>query len=262
VNAAEDQEAAEELLGPGGLYMLRSGDDVADRNDIETVAGLVREKIVFEDIGPGYKVALLGIEPWELPIPLVQENGGWRFDDESGREEILNRRIGRNELSTIATMHALVDAQREYASESRDGKARAFAQRVLSTEGRRDGLYWPVEEGEAESPLGPLVAEAFEEGYRRSDEGPFPYHGYIYRLLVAQGEHAPGGARSYIKDGALTGGFAVVAWPATYGNSGVMTFQVNHQGIVFEKDLGEGTAREVARIHAYDPDLSWTPTAE
>ena len=262
VASAEDEAAAEELLGDGGFSLLRSGDEVADRQDIETVALLVREKIAFEDVGEDCKIALLGNEQWELPIPLVRDGGGWRFDVEAGRDEILNRRIGRNELSTLATMHELVEAQREYASASRDGNPRAFAQRILSTEGKNDGLYWPVADGEAPSPLGHLVAEAFEEGYRRSEAEPTPYHGYLYRLLTAQGANAPGGARGYLKDGRLTEGFAVVAWPATYDNSGVMTFLVNHQGIVFQKDLGKDTANEVARIHAYDPDVSWAPTGD
>ncbi len=261
VSAAEDREATEELLGPGGFSLLRSGDDVADRHDLEATAALVREELSFEDLDPDTKIALLGRERWELPIPLVREAGTWRFDVEAGREEILNRRVGRNELSTISTLRALVEAQREYAAEGRDGNPPAFAARLLSSEGRHDGLYWPVPEGAAPSPLGPLVAEAFQEGYRGSD--PTPYHGYLYRLLTAQGASAPGGARSYLDgQGRLTGGFAVVAWPATYDNSGVMTFLVNQQGIVFQRDLGADTERAVARIQAYDPDASWTPTGD
>ncbi len=263
VIAAEDDKAAEELLGAGGFSLLRSGDEVADRQDLEAVAELVREELSFEDLGQGRKIALLGRERWELPIPLVQEAGAWRFDVEAGRDEILNRRIGRNELSTIATLRALVEAQREYAAEGHDRNPPAFAQRLLSSEGKHDGLYWPVAEGAAPSPLGPLVAEAFEEGYRSGDSPPTPYHGYLYRLLTAQGASAPGGARSYLdKQGLLTLGFAVVAWPATYDNSGVMTFLVNQQGIVFQKDLGTDTDRAAARIQAYDPDASWTPTGD
>jgi hypothetical protein len=171
--------------------------------------------------------------------------------------------VGKNELSTIATLRALVEAQREYAGEGRDGNPPAFARRLLSSEGRHDGLYWPVREGEAPSPLGPLVAEASEEGYGGAESRPTPYHGYLYRLLTAQGASAPGGARSYLdRQGRLTGGFAVVAWPATYGNSGVMTFLVNQQGIVFQRDLGADTEQAVARIQAYDPDASWGPTAD
>jgi len=207
-------------------------------------------------------IALLGEAAWEFPIPLVAVGNGWRFDVEAGREEITNRRVGRNELSTIATLREMVDAQREYAAEGRDGHPPAFASRLLSTPGRHDGLYWPVAEGEPESPLGEFVAAAAEEGYR-SGEAPIPYHGYHYRLLTAQGACAPGGPRDYLDaEGLLTGGFAVIAWPATYGSSGVMTFQVNRQGIVFQKDLGPGTRDAVAAIRAYDPDGSWTPTSD
>ncbi len=262
VEAADDPEVAEELLGEGGFSMLRSGDDVADQQDVDAVAALVQAGFAFEDVGADRKIALLGEERWELPIPLVRESGAWRFDVEAGREEILNRRVGRNELSTIATMRALVEAQHEYAAEGHDGNPRAYAQRLLSSEGRHDGLYWPVPEGEPPSPLGPLVAEAFEEGYR-SGAGSTPYHGYSYRLLTTQGASAPGGARRYLDaQGLLTGGFAVVAWPATYDNSGVMTFLVNQQGIVFQKDLGADTPQAVARIQAYDPDTSWSPTGD
>ena len=262
VAAADDPEAAEELLGPGGFSLLRSGDDVADQQDYEAVLALIEQKLAFEEVGEGRVIALLGEDAWEFPIPLVAAGGGWRFDVEAGREEITNRRVGRNEISTLATLREMVDAQREYAAEGRDGHPPAFAARLLSTPGRHDGLYWPVAEGEPESPLGELVAGAAEEGYR-SGEPPIPYHGYHYRLLTAQGARAPGGARDYLDaQGLLTGGFAVIAWPASYGSSGVMTFQVNHQGIVFQKDLGRGTRDAVAKIRAYDPDGSWTPTGD
>jgi len=258
VTAAEDEKAADELLGAGGFSLLRSGDDVADRADLESVAGLVRQKLAFEDVDADRKIALLGNDGWELPIPLVREGGAWRFDVEAGREEILNRRVGRNELSTIDTLRELVSAQREYSAMA---KPAVYAQRVLSSEGKHDGLYWPVADGETPSPLGPLVAEAFEEGYRSGE--PMPFHGYYYRLLTAQGASAPGGAKKYLDaQGKLTGGFGVVAWPATYGNSGVMTFVVNQQGIVFQRDLGKDTAKAVSRIQSYDPDKSWAPTGD
>jgi hypothetical protein len=263
VEATDDRDSAELLLGPGGFDMLRSGDDVADRQDLEAVVELMREKIAFEDLGEGRRIALLGNDGWELPIPLVEDENGWRFDVEAGREEIVNRRVGRNEISTIETLRAMVDAQREYAAEGRDGNPPAFARRFLSSPGRHDGLYWPASEHEEESPLGPLIAEAAEDGYRNGLDQPIPYHGYFYRLLTAQGSAAPGGARSYVDaQDRLTRGFAVVAWPATYGNSGVMTFLVNQQGIVFQRDLGAGTAQGVAAIRAYDPDANWTPVVE
>lgn len=263
VEAASDEEAAEELLGPGGFSMLRSGDDVADREDLEAVTALVVEKLAFEDLEDGRKIALLGAEGWELPIPLVPDGDRWRFDVEAGAEEIHNRRVGRNELSTLATLREIVAAQGEYAAEGRDGNPPAFAGRIVSSEGKHDGLYWPVAEGEPESPLGPLVADAAEEGYGAGEAQPSPYHGYFYRLLTKQGPHAPGGARNYIDEhGLLTRGFGVIAWPATYGQSGVMTFMVNQQGIVFQKDIGPTTAASVQLLKAFDPDPNWTPTAD
>lgn len=261
--AVDDPEAADELLGPGGFDLLRSGDAVADREDVEAVRALILERVAFEEVGEDCRIALLGNDAWEMPIPLVRVDGRWRFDVEAGREETLNRRVGRNELSTLATMRALVDAQREYAAEGRDGQPPAFAQRLHSTPGKHDGLFWAAAEGEPESPLGPLVAEAAEEGYRADQSKPVPYHGYYYRLLTEQGPHAPGGKRSYLDgQGRLTAGFAYVAWPATYGNSGVMTFLVNRQGIVFQKDLGAQTATIASALRAFDPDPSWTPTSD
>lgn len=254
--AAEDRGAAEELLGAGGFELLRSGDEIADRQDHEAVVELARERLAFEDVDDGLKLALLGNDSWEFPIPLVLEDGRWRFDVEAGREEVHNRRVGRNEISTIETLRALVEAQREFAA-----LTGAFAQRVVSSPGQRDGLYWPAAEGEAESPLGPLAAEAFAEGYRAGKA--IPYHGYVYRLLTAQGAGAPGGAREYLDaDGRLTGGFAVLAWPARWGNSGVMTFVVARQGIVFQRDLGPDTERAVESIRVYEPDAAWDPVLD
>jgi hypothetical protein len=255
LDSVDDRDAAEELLGAGGFELLRSGDDVADKQDLEHVLELARERSVFEEVSPDHKLALLGEDAWVFPIPIVREDGVWSFDVEAGREEILNRRVGRNELSTLATLRVLVAAQRDYAAQSDGG---TYAMRMLSSEGQRDGLYWPVAEDEPESPLGPFVADAFEAGYRR--EQPIPYHGYCYRVLTEQGASAPGGARSYLDDkGQLRSGFGVLAWPATYGNSGVMTFVVNQQGIVFERDLGADTEKTAGSIKAYDPDESWTP---
>jgi hypothetical protein len=259
-DAAEDEALAERMLGPGGFELLRSGDEVADREDLEQVRRLIKERVAFEDLDGGVTVALLGREGWELPIPLARDAQGWSFDIEAGREEVLARRIGRNELSTIATLRALVEAQWEYAAVPRDGDARTFAQKLWSSDGKRDGLYWPTAPGEAPSPIGALVAQAAREGYERSAEGPQPYHGYHYRLLRAQGPHAPGGARSYLDDAdRLTGGFAVLAWPATYDNSGVMTFVVNQQGIVFQRDLGSETESLAKTIESYDPGEGWDP---
>ncbi len=263
VDASADRGLAEQLLGDGGFEMLKSGDEVADAEDLEAVRALIQQKVAFADDGTDRKLALLGDEGWELPIPLVAVDGRWSFDVSAGKEEILNRRIGRNELSTIATLRELVEAQREYRAIARDGRPAAYARRLWSTEGLHDGLYWPAVDGEPESPMGPLVAEAADEGYQRPETQGQPYHGYHFRFLMTQGAAAPGGARSYLDaNDQLNSGFAVLAWPARHGNSGVMTFLVNHQGIVFQKDLGPDTAKHAAGMTAYDPDLSWTPTRD
>jgi hypothetical protein len=206
---------------------------------------------------------LLGNDAWPFPVPLVREAGAWRFDVEAGIEELTNRRIGRNELSTLATLHEYVDAQREYASTGRDGNPPCYARSLLSSEGKHDGLYWPTAEGEPESPFGSFVASAANEGYTRRDAGPVAYHGYFYRSLERQGAHAPGGAKSYVDEkGLMSRGFALLAWPAKYGNSGVMTFVVGRNGIVFQRDLGEDTESAAAAIAAFDPDEIWTPTSD
>lgn len=261
VDSAEDEARAELLLGPGGFDALRSGDEVADREDLDTVRALIQQKLAFATEGD-VCTALLGNDEWPLPLPLVKEGERWRFDVEAGLDEILSRRIGRNELSTVETLRACVEAQREYAALAADAQGPVFAGKWRSSPGAKDGLYWPVADGEDPSPLGPLLAEAAAQGYERTAATePAPYHGYHYRMLTSQGANAPGGARDYRdKDGKLRFGFAFLAWPATYGNSGVMTFLVNHQGIVFECDLGAETAAAVAKLTSYDPDESWQPT--
>jgi hypothetical protein len=263
--ASDDQQRIDRVLGPGSADMLRSGDPIADLADAENVQEMLSQKLAFEDNEDGSKTALLGNDGWSLPIPLVQDGDEWRFDVEAGRVEIANRRVGRNEISTIATLHAFVDAQREYQSEGRDGKPQMYAQRLMSTPGKHDGLYWETKEGEPESPIGELVAEASEEGYgqgQKTDQGG-PYHGYRFRMLRAQGSHAPGGQRKYIDAfGNMTGGFGLIAWPAKYGSSGVMSFIVNQRGIVYQKDLGEGTESVAAGINSFDPDSSWDPTGD
>jgi hypothetical protein len=257
-----NQQAFEQIFGADGMEMLQSGDPEADREDALHVKQLILQKLGFEEPAEGVRVALLGDEGWSFPIPLVLQEGRWRFDSEAGREELLNRRIGRNELLTIDSLRAYVDAQREYRSEGRDGNPPAYARRFLSSEGRHDGLYWATAEGEPESPLGPLFAEAEAEERARS-EGREPFQGYYFRILEGQGASAPGGERSYLDDkGLMTGGFAALAWPAKYGNAGMMSFQVNQQGIVFQKDLGPDTETAVASIQKYDPDDSWDPTRD
>jgi hypothetical protein len=199
----------------------------------------------------------MGAENWPFPIPLVKKNGAWVFDVANGKKEILFRRIGRNEFDTIDTLHALVDAQKEYASEPRDGSsAKQYAQKLLSDEGKHNGLYWKTEPGQNASPMGPLLAEAAAEGYKKQ-AGRTPFHGYIYRLLPSQGAAAVGGAMDYIENGKLTRGFAIVAYPAEYRNSGVMTFIVNQNGKVYQKDLGPNTESIASSMTAYNPDKSW-----
>jgi hypothetical protein len=251
----------EEMFGAEGVELFQSGDEAADREDALRVKAMIAEKVAFEDLDASTKAVVLGNESWWFPLPLVQEDGRWRFDVALGREELLNRRIGRNELLALASLHAYVDAQREYRAGGHSGKPPAYARYIRSSEGAHDGLYWPVAEGEPESPLGPLFADAART--RLQDATPQPFHGYYFRILEAQGGNAPGGARSYLdREGRLTSGFAAVAWPSKYGNSGVMTFQVNQQGLVFQKDLGEDTETAVAAIQAYDPDEGWNPTGD
>jgi Protein of unknown function (DUF2950) len=253
-----DDQRLEAIFGPGSVDLFRSGDDDADRADGERVKAMIEVGVEFEDFDENTKIALLGDDAWPWPIPLVRDGEGWRFDTAAGREELLNRRIGRNELWTLTALHEIVEAQREYRSEPRAGNPPAYAQRFRSSEGKRDGLYWPAEDEADLSPLGELLAESDAER-----PAPQPFHGYHYRMLTRQGDSAPGGARDYL-DGnwLLTGGFAVVAWPAKYGNSGVMTFITNQRGLVYEKDLGPETEQAAAAIQAYDPDASWSPTGD
>ncbi len=259
----QDRARTERLFGEDGVEMLESGDEVADREDGLRVQEYIREKLAFEEPDADTRIALLGNDAWPFPIPLVREGEAWTFDVEAGSEEIANRRVGRNELSTIASMHEYVDAQREYAAEERDGQPRAYARTIISSTEKHDGLYWPTAPGEPESPLGSLIAAAVTEGYTPGADEPMPFHGYYFRVLTSQGSHAPGGAKSYVDArGRMTGGFALLAWPAKYGNSGVMSFQVNQQGIVYERDLGPETDAAIARITAFDPDADWYPASD
>jgi hypothetical protein len=205
----------------------------------------------------------VGAGGWPFPIPLAKVPAGWQFDTAAGLEEILNRRIGRNELDVLRVLRACVQAQREYASQDRDGdEVREFAQRIASSPGQTDGLYWPWRLNGEFSPLGPLVALARSEGYSRSSRDGTatrqPFHGYYFKLLTRQGKHAPGGKYNYVINDNMIGGFAFIAWPAAYGESGVMTFIVNQQGRVYQRDLGDATDRTASRMKAYDPDPGWS----
>ena len=244
------------VLGPGSEDIVSSGDPVDDAAARKRFAAAAGERTRIERASDGVAILHVGRNDWPLPIPVVREAAGWRFDTASGRDELLNRRIGRNEITAIQVCRAYVDAQREFAR-----RFKVYAQSFRSTPGNWDGLYWEATDHDV-SPLGPLVASATAEGYHHAEAGdaPAPYHGYLFRILTRQGERAPGGVEDYVKDGRMTGGFALVAWPAEHGSSGVMTFLVAEQGIVFQKDLGEGTAEAVKTITAYDPDGSWAPT--
>lgn len=258
--AAEEQaaDAIERLFGEGSAELFDSGDRAMDIEDYRRIKAMIEEKLEFSDHDDRTKVALFGADAWPWPIPLVKESGMWRFDTASGREELINRRIGRNELHTLAALREIVAAQREYALVGRDGRPPAYARKFRSAVGKRDGLYWPSVEGEPLSPLGDLLADSDV-----TESEPRPFHGYFYRILTAQGGSAPGGERDYLDDeGNLRGGFAVVAWPAKHGSSGVMTFLMSQRGIIYQRDLGEGTAEQAGRIQVFDPDAAWMPTGD
>jgi hypothetical protein len=260
----DDLARAEEILGEGGADILYSGDEVADANGRKEFVRLYDEKNRLEPRSDGTMTLCVGEIDWPLPGPVVRSGDVWVFDAAAGREEILDRRIGKNELNAIQVCLAYCDAQSEYAMEDRDGDGvREYAQRFRSSPGKKDGLYWPAKDGEPQSPLGEFAAEAVKEGYGgREGEGPRPYHGYYYRILTSQGPTANGGAHAYVVRGDMIGGFALVAYPAEYGNSGVMTFVVNYDGKVFEKDLGDETEKVAEAMKSFDPDATWKAAPE
>ena len=247
------------ILGPQGRKLVVSGDPVQDRHGREQFVAAYGQYHQIDSASSDRATLVTGTEHWPFPIPLVQEQGLWRFDTESGAREILHRRIGRNELSVIEVCQAYVSAQREYAT--RDWAANGlheFARRFLSTAGKKDGLYWPAQAGEDESPLGPLVARARAEGYVKTHrDARAPYHGYLYKILTRQGTGAPGGTLNYVADGHMTRGFALLAFPARYGYSGIMTFIVNQDGVVYQKDFGPKTRSLARRVSEFDPGNGW-----
>lgn len=259
---ADDTESLRRILGRGSEDLVESGDPVRDRQNAERFLQAYDQRNALVPDPAGGMTLEVGPEGWPLPIPVVQDasTGNWRFDTDAGMDEIINRRIGRNELNVIEVCRAIADAQQDYAAMDPDGDGIAeYARSIISSEGKRDGLYWPTGEGEAASPLGPLVAEAVEEGYSATSGGgePRPYHGYCYRLLHAQGPNAAGGAMDYVISGRMIGGFAAVAYPADYGSSGIMTFMVDRQGVVYQKDLGPDTERVARAMKAFDPGPGW-----
>lgn len=252
----EDTAELARLLGSGTDELLDSGDAVADQQDRARFVAAYEAKHSLATEGDTATL-VVGENDWSLPIPLVKRDGKWTWDGAAGVDELIYRRVGGNELGAIEVMRGFVTAQQAYAAEGRDGDpAGIYALKLISDDGLHNGLYWPTTDDEPPSPANRFVAAAAEEGYARSEDR-VPYHGYYYRLLYAQGPNANGGARDYFRDGLLTEGFAMVAWPADYGSSGVQTFVVNQDGVVFQKDLGAETATAVETIDTFDPDSSW-----
>ena len=249
-----------EVFGPGSGDIVSSGDAIADKAAREKfVAGFDAKHAIVPE-GDGRATLQVGAEDWPFPVPLVRRDGAWYFDGAEGADEIVYRRIGRNELGAIAVCRGFVEAQHEYAAADHDGEgAGIFAHKLVSDPGTQNGLYWEASEGAAQSPIGPFIASAAAEGYRA---GGGAYHGYRYRPLFRQTENANGGALDYFDKGVLRNGFALIAWPADYGASGVMTFIVNQDGVVFQKDFGEDSASAVEAIDAYDPDSTWVAVVD
>ena len=256
---AGDRAATLAVLGDAGEW-ISSGDAVADRATRERFVTLYETKHAVQVDGDKATL-VVGSDDYPFAFPIVKSGEKWRFDTAAGRDELLARRIGQNELDVIKVLQAIVDAQNEYASEDRNGDGVLdYAQKFASTSGKHDGLYWPAKAGEPPSPLGALVAHAAGQGYAKG-EGPKPFHGYYYRMLKGQGKNATSGAFDYVVRGRAIGGFAVVAYPARYGNSGIMTFIVNHDGKIYQADLGPKTSEKASQMQRFDPGNNWTPVA-
>jgi hypothetical protein len=257
----DDTAALERILGSEADEVLSSGDEVADANGRAEFLRLYDEKNRLAPDGEDYLTLEVGATDWPLPIPVVRGEQGWYFDTPAGLDEMLSRRIGRNELYAIQVCLAIVEAQREYATADFNADGwREYARTFNSEPGKKNGLYWPAAAGEPESPLGEFVATATEEGYGArgvGEKGPRPYHGYMYRILTSQGPAAPGGEMDYVLQGHMIGGFGVIAWPADYANSGLKSFIVSHHGVVYEKDLGDDTDRMARNMQVFNPDAGW-----
>jgi hypothetical protein len=255
---AKGPEQLTAVFGPDAQALVDAGGPGAGQRARQVFKVAVAERWHLED-QEGGKVLVIGNEDWPFPIPIVKDAGGWHFDTAKGREEVLDRQIGRNELGAIRAVRTYVAAQRLYAKQGHDGKPAGLYARTFSSEsGKQNGLYWATAHGQKQSPLGDLVAQAAAEGRQiGGSQQPVPFHGYFYKILTAQGAAATGGAKDYVVNGDLTGGFALVAWPAQYDVTGVMTFVVNHDGRLFEKDLGPGTDQAARGMTTYDPDSTW-----
>ena len=249
------------IFGADGQELAAASDPATARKNLRVFAVAAKERVRLDEAGPGRKILVIGNEDWPFPVPLVKASDGWRFDTAAGKEEILARRIGQNELAVIQTCLAYVTAQKRYAQRGHDGKpAGLFAMTFASDPGKENGLYWTAARGQKLSPLGEMVAQAAEAGRQGNAEGPrqpSPFQGYYFKILRSQGPAASGGARNYVVDGVMSGGFALVAWPARYAVTGVMTFVVNQDGIVFENDLGSATSAVAEKMTTYNPDKAW-----
>jgi hypothetical protein len=257
---AGNVDALVAIFGAEGRELIDSSDPATARQNRQVFRIAVNEQWRLEDAAPNRKTLVIGNEEWPFPVPLVKDAKGWRFDTAAGQEEVIARRIGRNELAVIDAVRAYVTAQQRYAEQGHDGNpAGVHATKFQSDPGKENGLYWPTKTGQKRSPLGDLVAQASGEGRAVGGDGtkPAPFHGYYFKILTAQGAAAPGGAKQYVVKGLMTGGFALVAWPADYDVTGVMTFIVNQDGVVREKDLGRGTDAAARKMTAYNPDSSW-----
>jgi hypothetical protein len=258
--AATNRAAFTEIFGPHADW-LENPDAVQGANERADFEAAFNATNNFVKGSDSRMILVVGTNAWPFPVPLVKTASGWSFDIAAGREEIINRRIGRNELEVLHVMRTYVEAQREYASHDRDGdEVLEYAQQLMSSPGQTDGLYWPSDLNGETSPLGPLIARAQAEGYGENplgEAGPQPFYGYLFKILKRQGKHAPGGEYDYVTNGNMIGGFALVAWPAEYGKSGVMTFIVNQQARVYQQDFGKDTSRIARAMKTYDPDSHW-----
>ena len=255
---AGDEKDLLEIFGPEGKEIISSGDKVEDQKSRDAFAEKYQRMNRLVEEPDGTVRLYVGAENWPMPIPLVNRKDAWYFDTSAGKEEILFRRIGRNEIATIGVLRELVAAQKEYYSKTLDDSVKQYAQKFISDQGKHNGLYWNASNRETESPIGPLLAYASSEGYaKKLSSLPSPFQGYYFRVLMGQGKHASGGAKNYIVNGKMTRGFAFLAYPAQYANSGMMSFIINQDGILYQKDLGPKTADLANALDEYDPDKTW-----
>jgi hypothetical protein len=258
-----DQNAVLAIFGSDSKAVVFSGDPVEDKATLDRFVDAYGAMHRWRKEVDGPQILLIGSDNFAFPIPLKKNDAGqWYFDTSAGKDEILKRRVGRNELAVIDVCAALADAQAEYFSQSRDDGGNHYALKFISTTGKQDGLYWESPEGQPKSPLGPLVAFATDEGYRAKPDSHAPFHGYNFHMLTRQGAQAPGGAKDYVVDGKMVGGFAFVAYPAEYDNSGIMTFIINQDGVLLEKDLGKTTAETASAMTEFNPDATWKPVVQ